>query len=48
MSDREESIYREGYGAFLENISEGSNPYLKEDATFWVDGWEDAKKDLIG
>jgi ribosome modulation factor len=45
MSEKQEEIYQEGYRAFLNDESEGSNPYTNLDAEYWSDGWEDANED---
>ena len=40
-----DEIYNEGYRAFLNDLSEVSNPYTGLDAEYWSDGYEDARED---
>ena len=37
-----ESVYQEGYGAFLAGVKDYNNPYYGLDAESWSDGWDDA------
>ena len=45
MSEDQETIYQQGYNAYLCEEMEHSNPYDGIDAEYWSDGWEDAKED---